>query len=120
MTMTLRKWWRAWASQNVIGTALIVLALLSGGTTYLQAERTSRLAECTAGYQAGFSQALSLRSASQEEFNAALKDLIATVAVATPATRDSVPTALQRFLAAANNRDTQLREHPYPDPVACR
>lgn len=116
--MTLRKFWSAWASNNVIGIALIALAILSGVTTYVQAERTARLAECTAGYQAGFSQALKARTQSQQEFNNSLNELLRSVAEAKAPTE--VRDALSKYIKAASERDAQLQAHPYPDPVVCQ
>lgn len=116
--MTLRKWWKAWSSQNVIGGALLFLALVSGITTYVQTVRTNSLATCTAAYQTGFSQALMVRTQTQAGFNRTLNNLLFTVANQPP--RQEVVDALQAYVKAAQERDKALAENPYPDPVVCQ
>lgn len=116
--MTLRNWWKAWSSQNVIGGALLILALVSGVTTYIQTVRTNSLATCTAAYQTGFSEALTGRTQSQAQFNRSLNNLIFTIANQPP--RQEVIEAIQSYVRAAQERDKSLAEHPYPDPVVCK
>lgn len=111
--MTIRRWWRAVTSQSVVGGVMIVFTLVS----VFQVFRISNIAECTSAYQAGFSAALTVRGTSQERFNNALVDMVATVTTSTNGPQ--VSKALHEFLTAAAEREKAIHDNPYPAPTVC-
>lgn len=112
--MTERK---VFTTQRAMGVALILLAMLSGITSYVQAARTNQIATCVASYQAGFSKALKIRTDSQGQFNDSLNHLMITVA--NSKSPQEVNVALTEYINSAAHRDADLRANPYPDPSVC-
>lgn len=108
---------KVYTTQRAMGVALLLLAILSGITSYIQAEKTNQIATCVASYQAGFSKALKVRTDSQGQFNDALNHLMITVAHSK--SPEEVSVALNEYITTANHRDADLRENPYPDPSVC-
>lgn len=108
---------KVFTSQRAMGAALLLLALLSGVTSYIQTDRTNQISTCVAAYQTGFSRALKARTDGQGSFNAALNHLVTTVA--SSSTPQEVKAALTDYIASAAQRDADLHANPYPDPSVC-
>jgi hypothetical protein len=116
--MTIRKFWRAWTSNTVIGIALLALALIGGITNYIQFDKTSRIAECTAAYQIGFAQAIKARTEPQQQYRFALNNLFYTLYTEPDAAKRR--TAFEVFVTEAREQDQALAARPIPDPVFCQ
>lgn len=113
--------WR-FTGTHAIGAVVLVLGVFTAVQSSVQASATNELAECQQRYSNAVADALDARSASSQEAQAALDDLLSTVAAITPTPdgRDQFRVALAEYLDKRATAKRAQKEHPFPPaPRVC-